>query len=702
MPKLLHVTEASPHSIARRCPVSAEQLVQQAMALLRQGAFAEAAQLIAAAPASYRNTQAAQRTLAAAQAQSGDLVSAQAAIERALMILPTEPATRALAGRIALDQKLSERAFPHFEALVQIAPTQMGFWRYLWDAASTPAASARALQLTEAHAIDASTDVHIAWAVSRGLSAQSRAAEAVELAQKTFSRHRENVAAQWLWVKRLTDDAPLTALQALANHPLPPLTEVTPDSVDTLLTVPENYADEAAIDAWRERYSEGLAEIADVTPVALSDDERLALVRHTAFRLAYHGRNDLELQSRRGDWLAALMQPLTPPTAKHAADRGNKIRVAFASKHIRDCTVGQYFKHFFTDLAAKDDERIEVAIYACGKRDAFADDVQASVARLVHFEDDDNAVLAMAKAIAADAPDVLIYPEIGMEPIIEKLAAMRLAPMQCMLWGHPVTSGLPTMDVFFSAAALELDNAQLHYRERLQLLPGLGTCYPQPPAPSVLTRKQLGLPEHIPLAVCAQSPFKWSPQFTREVGEILAQSPDARLVVFDSPVANRSRMFDAYLEHFFAPLGINVKKHVVRLLQSSRADFLAVLSVCDVALDTFGFSGGNTSLDALSVGLPVVTLPGEFMRGRQTSAMLSALPATAHNALIANTIDDYRAIAVRLLGDAEERARLRREIDVNIRSLFDDPAAVAAMRAWLLANAPNASSYATPSQTVSS
>ena len=666
--------------------MSVEPLVERAMALLRQGAFAEAAELILAAPRSQQNTQAAQRTLAAAHAQAGDLASAQAAINRALRTLPTEPATRALAGRIALDQRFPERAFPHFESLVQVAPTQMGFWRYLWDAATTPATSARALQLTESLAIDASTDVHVAWAVSRALSTQSRLAEGVELSRKTFVRHRENAAAQWLWVKRVTDNAPLTALQTMVGNPLPPLSEPTPDTVDARLTVPENYPDERAIDAWRERYRDGLAQIAAATPATLGDDDRIALVRHTAFRMAYHGRNDLELQSQRGDWLTALMQPLAPPLAKRAADRGHKIRVAFASKHIRDCTVGHYFKHFFTDLAATNDERMEVFIYACGTQDAFTIDVQASVAQLKHFEDDDKALLAMAHAIAADAPDVLIYPEIGMEPLIEKLAAMRLAPLQCMLWGHPVTSGLPTIDVFFSGDALEPDHAPTHYRERLQRLAGLGTCYPQPPAPSALTRKQLGLPDRVPLAVCAQSPFKWSPQFTRTVGEILVQSSDARLVVFDSPAAHRSRVFDEYLEHFFGPRGIDAKARVIRLPQRSRADFLAVLSACDVALDTFGFSGGNTSLDALSVGLPVVTLPGEFMRGRQTFAMLCALPAAVHETLIAQDIEHYLHIVQQLLADADMRGGLRHEISTHAGELFDDPKPVAQLREWLLQN----------------
>ena len=696
MPKSWHATTCPFHSITRPSPVSAEQLVAQAMEQLRRGAAAEAVQLISAAPAVDRSTQAAQRTLAAAHAQLGDLASARIAIEHALMRLPTEPATHALAGRIALDQKLPERAFPHFEWLVQLAPKQMGFWRYLWEAASTPTANARALQLSESSAIDASDDVAMAWAMSRELSAQFRPAEAVGLARRTFVRHRDNAAAQWLWVKRLTDDAPLTALQALAECPLPPLTKLTPDSLDARLTVPEIYLDEAAIDGWRERYREGLAQIACAAADALDDHERLALVRHTAFRLAYHGRNDLASQSARGDWLAALVKPLTPPPAVRAPTGRKKLRVAFVSKHIRDCTVGQYFKRFFTELADltdcanESDTRLEVFIYACGARDAFTDEVQASNAQLTHFEDDDRALLAMANAITIDAPDVLIYPEIGMEPIIEKLAAMRLAPLQCGLWGHPVTSGLPTIDVFFSAAALEPDNAQTHYREALHRLPGLGTCYPHPPAPSALTRKELGLPDNAPLVVCAQSPFKWIPQFTLTVGEILLRSPHARLVVFDGPVASRAPVFDAYLDHFFAPLGINVSARVVRLRQRSRADFLAALSVADIGLDTFGFSGGNTSLDALSVGLPVVTLPGEFMRGRQSAAMLSALPPSVSGSLIAASAGHYRDIAVGLLGDADERVRLRHEIKTNAHRLFDDPAPVAAMRAWLLAHVHSA------------
>ena len=676
----------APARSLRHCEVAVSAaIIDRALQALRTGDVDTAIRAIESAPAATRNTQAAQRTLAAAQAQRGDLTSADAAIQRALRYPSLEPATRALAGRIALDRKQPEQAFQHFEALVQLLPQQMAFWRFLWDAATTPLSQQRALQLVRAASLDASADVHVARATARALADTGAVAEALTLGRDTAVRHPQSNIARWLWLRRLVDEAPLDAWRELQAPParaleaLPREATLDADAVDAALVVPEQYPDDAAIDRWRERYGSGLRAILDRLPqTTLTDPQRAGLVRHTAFRLAYHGRDDRALQTLRGDLLAMLMQPLTPPSLSPPVPR-DKLRVAFASKHLRDCTVGHYFKRFFTDLA---DGRIEVFVYACGDRDAFTDEV-ASRATLRHFADDDAALLAIAGAIAADAPDVLIYPEIGMEPLIEKLAAMRLAPLQCAMWGHPVTTGLPTIDVFVSAAALEPADAVTHYRERLHLLPGLGTCYPTPPAASALSRAALGLPATGTLAICAQSPFKWSPQFTRTVGEILVASPEATLLVFDSPIASRSRVFDAYLQHHFAPLGVEIARRVLRLPQRSRADFLAVLAHSDLALDSFGFSGGNTSLDALSVGLPVLTLPGEFMRGRQTMAMLRCLPERVSSALLATDAADYVLRARRLLTDSALRAGLRAAITASASALFNDPAPVPALRAWL-------------------
>src|SRR5262249_8425417 len=80
-------------------------------------------------------------------------------------------------------------------------------------------------------------------------------------------------------------------------------------------------------------------------------------------------------------------------------------------------------------------------------------------------------------AIRDDAPHVLVYPEIGMDPVCAQLAAQRLAPVQCNSWGHPDTSGFPTLDYYLSSELMEPPDAEQHYTERLVRLPNLSIYY---------------------------------------------------------------------------------------------------------------------------------------------------------------------------------------------------------------------------------
>ena len=69
--------------------------------------------------------------------------------------------------------------------------------------------------------------------------------------------------------------------------------------------------------------------------------------------------------------------------------------------------------------------------------------------------------------------DVLIYPDYGMEPRLQMVAPLRLAPVQCNMGGHPVTSGLQHMDYFLSSDLMEPEGGESHYSEKLVRLPGL-------------------------------------------------------------------------------------------------------------------------------------------------------------------------------------------------------------------------------------
>ena len=82
-----------------------------------------------------------------------------------------------------------------------------------------------------------------------------------------------------------------------------------------------------------------------------------------------------------------------------------------------------------------------------------------------------------AKVIADARLDVLLFPEVGMDATTVRLACLRLARVQLASWGHPITTGLPTLDGYLSAGALETAGAAADYTEALFLLPRLGCCY---------------------------------------------------------------------------------------------------------------------------------------------------------------------------------------------------------------------------------
>jgi predicted O-linked N-acetylglucosamine transferase (SPINDLY family) len=110
------------------------------------------------------------------------------------------------------------------------------------------------------------------------------------------------------------------------------------------------------------------------------------------------------------------------------------------------------------------------------------------------------------------------------------------------------------------------------------------------------------------------------------------------------------------------------------------ADYLRVNAVCDAMLDTLHWSGGNTSLDAIASGLPIVTLPGRFMRGRQSLAMLGILGLEE---LVATDEADYVRLAVRLATDRPWRAQVAGRMAGSSGRLFDQPGPIEALAAFL-------------------
>ena len=449
------------------------------------------------------------------------------------------------------------------------------------------------------------------------------------------------------------------------------------------LTLPMVYSSGAEVGALRERYGEGLARLETEVPALVAGrtgDEVMADLRWTNFLLAYQGEDDRVLQERFGAITASAMDAAgsmwRAPMPRNSAR--NRIRIGFASALFSEGTVGFYFRSWVTGL---DRSRFEVIVYNL-RHDVtpYQKDLVGKVDAVRNFPGSDLMPARIAAAIRADALDVLVYPELGMDRTAFVLAALRLAPVQCAGWGHPVTTGHRTIDRFITCAPMEPADGDDHYTETLIRLPGIGTNYAPPTVPDSAPRARFGFDEATPLLLCPQSLFKIHPDNDAMFARVLREVPAAKLVMFEGRHPKLTARFNARIRASFEREGVGIDGRVVFLPQCEHDDFLRINMMCDVMLDTQRWSGGNTSLDALAAGLPIVTLPGRFMRGRQSAAMLALARL---DDLIATDVEDYVRIATRVANDAPWRNALRARVRDGRGRVFNDAAPVAALASAL-------------------
>jgi protein O-GlcNAc transferase len=471
------------------------------------------------------------------------------------------------------------------------------------------------------------------------------------------------------------------------------------------LSLPMIYADAAELQAARDAYAQGLDTLrlgVERLVSGLTSDQVLDGLRWTNFFLAYQGRDDRELQARYAAFVARAIDIGAPQwraldapaaslaksvatsaaTSSGAARGSGRLKVGFASAFFHVGTAGRYFRSWITDLPR---DRFEVHVYHLYPGlDDIATEIKARADRFTEFGGSRARPSVVAPAIRDDALDVLVYPELGMDHTSFVLAALRLAPRQLAGWGHPVTTGHPTIDGFVSCGAMEPEGAGAHYTEPLLTLPGVGTCYRSLALPDAGARARFGLPEHAPLFLCPQSLFKVHPDTDDLFAEVLAANPEALLVMFDGRHPRVTDIFTRRMAHAFDARGVAAER--LRILPPvPHDDYLRINLLCDAMLDTLHWSGGNTSLDALACGLPIVTLPGAFMRGRQSAAMLRIVGVPE---LVAGDRAGYVALATRLARDPQWRSALAVRIRDARSLLFDTQAPVEAFASLLLAPSP--------------
>jgi predicted O-linked N-acetylglucosamine transferase (SPINDLY family) len=260
--------------------------------------------------------------------------------------------------------------------------------------------------------------------------------------------------------------------------------------------------------------------------------------------------------------------------------------------------------------------------------------------------------------------DVLVFLDLGLDVVNQCLAALRHAPVQVSTWAHPVTSGAATIDWFVSAQASEPAHAAAHYSESLHRLPRLGGCFLEPPHPPLPRRARDGRTR----LVCAQNLYKLHPRHDALFGRILARAPDTTLDFLTAATPEQAAGFERRLAPVLRDFDIDPARVRVHSTLTGEA-YRRRIADADLLLDTLGFSGGITTLDALWQERAWLTLPGECMRGRQSSAMLLQLGLEP---LVASSEADYVERAVALADSPEQLRELAREIAERKHALFRD------------------------------
>jgi len=412
----------------------------------------------------------------------------------------------------------------------------------------------------------------------------------------------------------------------------------------------------------------------------LDSQNALTAAQQQFFYLSYQEESNRTLLERYRSACAARLAkcfafsaPAGGLVAAPSRRSAQRFKVGFVSAHIHDHSVFNAILQGW--LQCLDRTRFDLSLFSVGpKQDALTRAAAASVDRFVSGT---FAVSEWVRTIGDCRLDALIFPEIGMNSPTLSLASLRLAPRQFAAWGHPETSGLPTIDGYLSAELFEPADAQEHYTERLVALPNLGVhCRPYRIESAPLDLQRLGITGRGPVFICPGVPFKYRPQDDRILVEIARRLGRCTFVFFQPEVAELGRKLQRRIGAAFREAKLDPEQHLLSIPWQPRVSFFGLLRQADVYLDTIGFSGFNTLMQAIECHLPCVSYDGRFLRGRLGSGILKRLGMTE---LVATSKEHYIDLAVRLAADPRYRAEIRERIRRSETMVYEDTGTVDAL-----------------------
>src|SRR5260221_1352345 len=351
-------------------------------------------------------------------------------------------------------------------------------------------------------------------------------------------------------------------------------------------------------------------------------------------------------------WSQLLPRPAHTLAFTNVAAPDRRLRIGYVSADLRSHAVAHFLENI---LAAHDRSAIELICYSNTQ------DEDATTQRIMALADGWRSIVALddedaAALIRADGIDILV--DLAGHTEGERLAvfACKPAPIQCTWLGYYATTGLPEIDYIIADRFVVPIEHEALYCEKPYRLPDSYLCFTPPDLPVVVNDLPALRNGFITFGSC-NNVLKLNKRVIELWSQLMLGTPHARLVLragFLSVAAVREE-----IARQFAVAGIAADRLDLRA-GTERAGLLATYNDIDIALDPFPYGGGTTTVEALWMGVPVVSLRGDRFSGRVSESMLTTVGLPD---LVAADAAAYIATAGALAADlaalADLRSRLR-------------------------------------------
>lgn len=396
-----------------------------------------------------------------------------------------------------------------------------------------------------------------------------------------------------------------------------------------------------------------LDSMSPLTLACYSDDPLFQLARAYQYNKSFVGRPDISGFPRK--------------MPRKKSGTAQRLRIGYVSSDLRDHAVGFALREV---LELHDKQSVEIYAYYCGEpveQDATQTRMKAVVDcwREIAALNDQDA----ARQIADDDIDILIDVNGYTKHARTKIFAYRPAPVIVNFCGYPGTMGSPFHHYIIADEHVIPPENEIFYSEKVRRIPCTQPIDRKRAVAEKPTRLEAGLPDGAFVFACFNGMQKITQETFARWMEILAATSDSVLWLLSG-----GGDVDARLRQVAANAGV-APERLIFAPKAPNAQHLARIGLADLFLDTFPYGAHSTAADALTMGLPVLTIPGKSFAARFCHSIVAAAGATQ---LICSDPQDYIEKAIGFAKDSTSlkriRASMREQRDTSV--LRDIPALV--------------------------